>query len=190
MTHCQDHILTENIWFVWSTISYSWDKWRCHVAGQTTTWKDGATQLLICESLSFAISPEWLHLLKSTDSPKSPDSPESSDSPKSPDSPNLPKSHRLETVQIIQKLSGQSTNCENFWHFLFYICQCCDSPVLSRKFLRESCCLEFFGFFWLCSVIHFCFSLFIEEYEREMKKARDHGVGQFWSPFWSHICVS
>ena len=90
---------------------YSGDKWRCHIAGQTTTWKDRATQLLICESLSFAISPESLHLLKSTDSPNSPDSPESSDSPKSPDSPNLPKSHRLETVWTTQKLSGQSRNC-------------------------------------------------------------------------------
>ena len=38
---CQDHILTENIWFVWSWTSYSGLKWRCHYAGrvgrQTTT---------------------------------------------------------------------------------------------------------------------------------------------------------
>ena len=27
---CQDHILTENIWFVWSWTSYSGLKWRCH----------------------------------------------------------------------------------------------------------------------------------------------------------------
>ena len=26
MTRCRDHILTENIWFVWSTTSYSGDK--------------------------------------------------------------------------------------------------------------------------------------------------------------------
>ena len=33
MTRCQDHILTENIWFVWSKTSYSGDKWRCHGCG-------------------------------------------------------------------------------------------------------------------------------------------------------------
>ena len=31
LTHCQDHILTEKIWFVWSKTSYSGDKWRCHL---------------------------------------------------------------------------------------------------------------------------------------------------------------
>ena len=35
LTHCQDHILTENIWFVWSKTSYSGDKRRCHYAGRT-----------------------------------------------------------------------------------------------------------------------------------------------------------
>ena len=35
LTYCQDHILTENIWFVWSKTSYSGDKRRCHYAGQT-----------------------------------------------------------------------------------------------------------------------------------------------------------
>ena len=33
MTRCQDHILTENIWFVWSKTSYSGDKWRCNGCG-------------------------------------------------------------------------------------------------------------------------------------------------------------
>ena len=37
LTRCQDHILTENIWFVWSKASYSGDKRRCHYAGRTTT---------------------------------------------------------------------------------------------------------------------------------------------------------
>ena len=36
MTHCQDHILTENIWFAWSKTSYSGDKRRCYQAGRTT----------------------------------------------------------------------------------------------------------------------------------------------------------
>ena len=35
LTHCQDHILTENIWFVWSRTSYSGDKWRCYRCGTT-----------------------------------------------------------------------------------------------------------------------------------------------------------
>ena len=33
LTCCQDHILTENIWFVWSETSYSGDKWRCYRCG-------------------------------------------------------------------------------------------------------------------------------------------------------------
>ena len=37
LTRCQDHILTENIWFVWSKTSYSGDKRRCHYVGRTTT---------------------------------------------------------------------------------------------------------------------------------------------------------
>ena len=36
LTCYQDHILTENIWFVWSETSYSGDKRRCHYAGRTT----------------------------------------------------------------------------------------------------------------------------------------------------------
>ena len=45
------------VWFVWSKTSYSGDKWRCHRCGtdKQTTSKDRATQLLICEPLSFAI---------------------------------------------------------------------------------------------------------------------------------------
>ena len=38
MTCGQDHILTENIWFVWSKTSYSGDKWGCYLCG-----KDGRT---------------------------------------------------------------------------------------------------------------------------------------------------
>ena len=33
LTCCQDHILTENIWFVWSETSYSGDERRCHRCG-------------------------------------------------------------------------------------------------------------------------------------------------------------
>ena len=44
MTRCQDHILTENIWFVWSETSYSGDKWRCHRCG--TDDKQGKIVLL------------------------------------------------------------------------------------------------------------------------------------------------
>ena len=35
LTCCQDHILTENIWFVWSETSYSGDERRCHRCGTT-----------------------------------------------------------------------------------------------------------------------------------------------------------
>ena len=44
---CQDHILTENIWFVCSQTSYSGDKRRCHYAGRTPkrTTEDRATHL-------------------------------------------------------------------------------------------------------------------------------------------------
>ena len=45
---CQDHILTENVWFVWSETSYSGDERRCHGCGtterQTTISEDRATQ--------------------------------------------------------------------------------------------------------------------------------------------------
>ena len=34
-TYFQDHILTENIKFVWSKTSYSGDKTGCHQAGRT-----------------------------------------------------------------------------------------------------------------------------------------------------------
>ena len=30
LTCCHGHILTENIWFVWSQTSYSEDMWRCY----------------------------------------------------------------------------------------------------------------------------------------------------------------
>ena len=35
MIHCQDHILTENIWFAWSKTWYRAGE-RCHQAGRTT----------------------------------------------------------------------------------------------------------------------------------------------------------
>ena len=46
LTCCQDHLLTENIWFVWSETSYSGDERRCNTdAGRTTTKiEDRATQ--------------------------------------------------------------------------------------------------------------------------------------------------
>ena len=49
LTCWQDHILIENIWFVWSKTSYSGDERRCYNAGQTTnerTFEDRATQPL------------------------------------------------------------------------------------------------------------------------------------------------
>ena len=66
LTCCQDHILTENIWFVWSQTSYSGDKWTSYECGtddkqtnKQTTSKDKATQLLICISLRLAILLFW-----------------------------------------------------------------------------------------------------------------------------------
>ena len=48
LTCCQDHILKENICFVWSKTSYSGDERRCHNAGRTNdderTSEDRATQ--------------------------------------------------------------------------------------------------------------------------------------------------
>ena len=41
LTCCQDHILTENIWFVWSETSYSGDERRCN---ERTNTEDRATQ--------------------------------------------------------------------------------------------------------------------------------------------------
>ena len=57
LTHCQDRILTENIWFVWSRTSYSGDKWRCYRCGtddERRTREDRATQPLDAGRLSFA----------------------------------------------------------------------------------------------------------------------------------------
>ena len=63
MTHCQDHILAENIWFAWSKTSNSGDKRRCYQAGRTnnerTTNEQGKIELLSLWAvgrLSFAIS--------------------------------------------------------------------------------------------------------------------------------------
>ena len=48
LTCCQDHMLTENIWFVWSETSYSGDERSCHGCGtnneRTTNIEDRATQ--------------------------------------------------------------------------------------------------------------------------------------------------
>ena len=47
LTCCQDHILTENIWFVWSETSYSGDGRRCHGCGtnnEQPNSEDRATQ--------------------------------------------------------------------------------------------------------------------------------------------------
>ena len=47
LTCCQDHILKENIWFVWSLTSYSGDERRCDGCGTTnerTNIEDRATQ--------------------------------------------------------------------------------------------------------------------------------------------------
>ena len=48
LTHCQDHILTENIWFVWSRTSYSGDKGRCYRCGTDVRTDDeqGKIELL------------------------------------------------------------------------------------------------------------------------------------------------
>ena len=45
LTCSQDHILTENVWFVWSKTSYSGDERRCDGCGtMTTNIEDRATQ--------------------------------------------------------------------------------------------------------------------------------------------------
>ena len=36
-----DQELSETVWFVWSTTSYSGDKWRCHSCGRTDGRTDG-----------------------------------------------------------------------------------------------------------------------------------------------------
>ena len=49
LTHCQDHILTENVWILWSRTSYSGGKWRCYRCGtdvRTTTNEQGKIELL------------------------------------------------------------------------------------------------------------------------------------------------
>ena len=54
------HKLLETVWFVWSKASYSGDKWRCYRCGtgrtDRRTSEYRATQLLICEKLSLAIT--------------------------------------------------------------------------------------------------------------------------------------
>ena len=70
LTHCQDHNLTENIWFVWSRTSYSGDKRRCHRCGtyghtdDKQTREDRATQPMDAGWLSFAISLKTWELVR------------------------------------------------------------------------------------------------------------------------------
>ena len=52
LTCCQDHILTENIWFVWSETSYSGDKRRCHYALCIVCGTDDDNKQLKIELLS------------------------------------------------------------------------------------------------------------------------------------------
>ena len=56
-THHQIPPHMHNVWLLLSKTSYSRDKWRCHRCGtdERTISEDRATQLLICEPLSFAI---------------------------------------------------------------------------------------------------------------------------------------
>ena len=69
MTRCQDHILTENMRFVWSKTSYRWDKWRCYHAGRrrTTKREDRATQRWILEgwvSQNLILSDKCYHVIQ------------------------------------------------------------------------------------------------------------------------------
>ena len=43
MTRCQDHISTENIWFVWSKTSYSGDKGSPDIKKKTVKKGDNVT---------------------------------------------------------------------------------------------------------------------------------------------------
>ena len=61
-THCQDHILTENIWFVWSRTSYGGDKWRCYRCGTyRQTNKQGKIVLLSQWMLDGRVSQYSIH---------------------------------------------------------------------------------------------------------------------------------
>ena len=46
LTCCQDHILTENIWFVWSETSYSGDERRCYRCGTNNDQRTVKIELL------------------------------------------------------------------------------------------------------------------------------------------------
>ena len=46
LTCCQDHILTENIWFVWSETSYSGDERRCYRCGTNNEQRTLKIELL------------------------------------------------------------------------------------------------------------------------------------------------
>ena len=61
MKDCQDHILTENMWFVWSKTSYSGDKRRFHQEGRTTRNDDKQGKIVLLSlwavgRLNFAIA--------------------------------------------------------------------------------------------------------------------------------------
>ena len=56
LAHCQDHILTENIWFVWSKTPHSEDERRCYRCGTTNNVEDRATQpiwMIEAETIQF-----------------------------------------------------------------------------------------------------------------------------------------
>ena len=57
MTRCQDHNLTENIWFVWSKTSYSGDVTDAGRLQPNNFGKDRATQPMDARRLSFAKTP-------------------------------------------------------------------------------------------------------------------------------------
>ena len=56
LTCCQDHILTENIWFLWSKTSYEGDKWRCDHGDKQPESENRANQQIDNGLLTFAIT--------------------------------------------------------------------------------------------------------------------------------------
>ena len=76
LTRCQDHIPTENIWFVWSVISYStialgekWGCYQCEINDKQQTREMELLSLWTVESLSFAIS-RFIKIVKLSKDPK------------------------------------------------------------------------------------------------------------------------
>ena len=62
LTCCQDHILTENIWFVWSKTSDSGDKWRCHRCGTTEQRQTVKIELLSQWMIEAEFRNIWMSL--------------------------------------------------------------------------------------------------------------------------------